>query len=63
MMMGAPTKRKLRNLPEHCSFINLTLKKKKEDGGSAFPAAIKTIQYKAVEIVVFLPDSFGQKRS
>lgn len=54
--MGPPTKRKLGNFPEHCSFINLTLKRKK-DGGFAFSAIINIIQYEAVEIV-FFPSSF-----
>lgn len=57
MMMGPPTKRKLRNFSEHCSFINLTLKRKKEAGGFAFSAVIKIIQYEVVEIV-FFPSSF-----
>jgi len=53
-MMGLPSKRKL-CVSTHCSSV-LTLKRRKEDGGSAFSAVIKITQYNVVKI--FFPCSF-----
>lgn len=52
MMRGPPTRRKPRYFSEHCSSVNVTLKRKKGDGGFSFSAESKIIQDRVVVIQV-----------